>query len=103
MLLDVVTASTAESKVESAVEGEAEYSSYEDIYNAYSQKIKNAVPRLIKEYKTEAENNEAEVEGIAETSNVKITKLAEISTEGTEKMAELALTTGAGSTGEEYK
>jgi len=69
---------------------------YEGIYNEYSQKLKEATPKLIEEYRTEAKNNTKGLEGLAELSNSKVEKLAEISTEGTEKMAEYMFIGGSG-------
>ena len=52
-------------------------SSYQGILNAYTQKMKNAVPGLISEYKAAA-SGESDVERLAEICNDKIGELAEI-------------------------
>ena len=74
-----------ESKVESVVESQTstesqvseneEYNSYDEIYEEYSQKIKDATAGLIEEYKAEAAENDGGMEGLAEISNAKTSKL----------------------------
>ena len=82
----------------------AEVASAEDAYQAilteYSEKLRDATPGLIEEYKAEAANNNAGLEGLAELSNEKIGKLAEISNEGVEKMAGVMFKMGSGSSDE---
>ncbi|WP_022765313.1 zinc ribbon domain-containing protein [Butyrivibrio sp. XPD2006] len=73
------------------------YSSYEDIYDEYKQKIIDATPGLIEEYNNEASSNNAGLEGLAEICNNKISKLAEISNEGVSEMADFMLKNGNGS------
>lgn len=70
---------------------------YEDIYNEYTQKLQDATPGLIGEYNQEAAANTDGVTGLATICDKKISKLASISTEGTEKMAQLMYTSGSGS------
>lgn len=76
------------------------YGSYEEIYNAYAQMIRDATPGLIEEYEAEAAVNDRGIEGLAEISNEKVSKLAEITTEGTSEMASFMLFHGSGSYGE---
>ena len=61
--------------------------SYEDIYNEYAAKLREATPKLIEEYNNEAAKNSRGVDGLAEIGAAKIEELAAISAEGTEKMA----------------
>ena len=91
---------SSESAAAPASTQETAASSYEDIYEEYAQKIKAATPSLIEEYKAEAANNTAGMNGLAELSNGKIEKLAAISVEGTEKMAALMLSSGSGNSSE---
>ena len=70
---------------------------YQEILTEYSEKLRAATPGLIEEYKAEAANNTAGLDGLAEISNEKIGKLAEISNDGVEKMAGVMYTTGSGS------
>ena len=67
---------------------------YQDIFDEYSSKIKEAAPTLVEEFNTEAAALNGDVTKLAELSNKKISSLAEISTEGTKKMAELQLKNG---------
>lgn len=55
---------------------------YQAILDEYTQKIKEAAPKLVDEYNAEYPNNQNGVEGLAELSNDKISELAEISNEG---------------------
>lgn len=61
---------------------------YDSIYEEYSQKIKDAAPGLIDEFKSEAESK-TDVMELAEIANDKVSSLAEIQVEGGTKMAEL--------------
>jgi len=70
---------------------------YEDIYNEYTQKLQDATPGLIDEYNQEAAANTDGMTGLATICNKKISELAKINTEGTKKMAQLMYTSGNGS------
>lgn len=62
------------------------YEEYERIYNDYSDRLKQATPRLINEYKTEIKTN-------TDIDSVKAQKISALSTilgEGTAKMEKLA-------------
>ena len=72
------------------------YSSYEEIYNEYAQKIRNATPKLISEYNEEAKENQNGINGLANLCNKKISALAQISNEGVEEMAEFYYKKGNG-------
>lgn len=69
---------------------------YQAILDDYTQKIKEAAPKLVDEYNAEYPNNQNGVEGLAELSNDKISALAEISNEGIQEMAGVHLTSGTG-------
>lgn len=73
------------------------FDSYEDILNDYSQKLRDATPTLIEEYKKEAANNQNGLSGLAKLCNDKVSELAKISTEGIQKMAKLMYKSGNGS------
>ncbi len=75
---------------------------YQEILDAYSAKLQDATPGLIEEYKAEAANNTAGLDGLAKISNEKIEKLAMINNEGVQKMADIMFTMGSGSY-EEYE
>lgn len=66
----------------------AEEVTYDSIYEEYSQKIKDAAPGLIDEFKSEAEGK-TDIMELAELANSKVSSLAEIQVEGGTKMAEL--------------
>ncbi len=74
----------------------SKYSSYEDIYNDYSKRIRDATPGLIEEYKQEAAKNNAGINGLAEISNSKVSDLAEISNDGVSEMADFMMHHGSG-------
>ena len=65
----------------------ADYASYEEIYDDYSQRIIDATPELIEEFNTEAAEHSGDIDALAELCNDKIGELAEIEVEGTEVMA----------------
>jgi len=69
---------------------------HQAILDEYTQKIKEAAPKLVDEYNAEYPNNQNGVEGLAELSNDKISELAEISNEGIQEMANVHLTSGSG-------
>lgn len=62
--------------------------SYEDVYGEYSQKIIDATPTLIDEFKAEADASDGQIDSLAEISNKKVEKLAAIANEGVEKNGE---------------
>lgn len=68
-------------------------SSYQSILDTYTEKMENAVPGLISEYRSEA-SGVSDIEKLARISNNKISKLAEICNEGVGKMAQLMNTRG---------
>lgn len=80
---------------EQAAAEEAEQN-YQLILDEYTKKIKDAAPKLVEEYKTEASNNTKGVDGLAEISNNKVQELAKISNDGIQKMAEIHLKNGSG-------
>ncbi|MCI9446596.1 MAG: hypothetical protein HFH36_04225 [Lachnospiraceae bacterium] len=69
-------------------------STYQDILEEYTQKMKDAAPGLADEFKAEAEEKAGDTASLAELSTSKTEKLAAISTEGLEKMAELKIKNG---------
>ncbi|QQP69467.1 hypothetical protein JHE06_07500 [Carnobacterium sp. CS13] len=69
---------------------------YQTILDEYTQKIKEAAPKLVEEYNAEYPNNQGGLEGLAELSNDKISDLAEISNDGISAMAEVHFTKGSG-------
>ena len=83
-------------------QAEVLHETYESILEDYSQRIRDAAPWLAAEFREEAENNDAGLEGLAELSLAKTTILAEISSEGVERMATVWFTHGSGSY-EEYE
>ena len=70
---------------------------YQTILDDYSERIRSAVPGLIEEYNTEAENNKEGLQGLATLSNEKISKLAEILNDGISEMAKYYYHAGSGS------
>ena len=60
----------------------------------YTQKLKNATPGLVKEYKDEAKDHKGDIEKLAEISNDKVEELAKICNDGVEEMAQLKLNNG---------
>lgn len=68
-------------------------SSYQSILDEYTEKMKAAVPNLVREYKSEA-SGISNIERLAEISNNKVSELAEICNEGVGKMAELMYSRG---------
>ena len=61
--------------------------SYEEIYNSYAEKLRQAEGKLVEEYDREAKGNLNGMEGLAEIANAKVKKLAEIDAEGIQAMA----------------
>ena len=84
-------------KSQQADDSKAVYQDYQSILDDYSERIRDAVPELIEEYKIEAANNTEGLQGLATLSNEKISELAEISNEGISKMAEYYYHAGSGS------
>ena len=70
---------------------------YEEVLEEYSQKLREATPRLIAEYEEEAKANQDGITGLANLSNEKVSELAEINTEGTEEMSKIYMYNGEGS------
>lgn len=87
------TMTSAEKEKKAAEEAKQ---SYQSILDNYAKKIKDAVPKLVEEYKTEAANSTSGIDGLAELSNNKIQELAKISNDGIQKMAEIHLKSGSG-------
>jgi len=69
---------------------------YQEIYDEYVRKIKDATPRLVNEYNSEAAGKGSDIMALAEIHNNKLSELAAISTEGVEKMASYMYTKGGG-------
>lgn len=69
---------------------------YQAVLDDYTQKIKEAAPKLVQEYNSEYPNNQNGLEGLAELSNEKISELAEISNDGIGEMAEIYFNNGSG-------
>ncbi len=70
---------------------------YDEILEEYSQKMRDATPRLISEYQEEAKQNQNGITGLAELSQKKTEELANINSEGTEEMAKIYMYNGNGS------
>lgn len=94
--------SSSEQSNEPVVEEETEYTSYQEILDAYTVKLQEATPGLIEEYNAEAAENTGGLEGLATICNEKVSSLAEISMEGIQEMANLYLHVGDG-TDNEYQ
>lgn len=73
---------------------QADGTSYQSILDEYTKKLKDATPRLVEEYKSEAAEHSGDINKLAEISNAKISELAEISNEGIEKMANVMYSNG---------
>ncbi len=86
---------TEETKYEENI-SYSKYSSYDDIYKEYKQKIIAATPALVEEYKREAASNSDGLEGLATICNNKVSELAEINNEGVSEMADFMLKNGSG-------
>lgn len=87
---------------ESTQPAETKKNSYESVLAEYTAKLQAATPGLIEEYKAEAANNTAGLEGLAEIANNKVSELAEIANDGVSEMAKLMYTVGSGKY-EEYE
>lgn len=87
---------------EGPVEEDTEYTSYQEILDAYTIKLQEATPGLIEEYNAEAAENTGGLEGLATICNEKVSALAEISMEGIQEMANIYLHVGDG-TDDEYQ
>lgn len=68
--------------------------SYQRILDDYSEKIKEATPSLVEEYKDESAEHSGDINELAKISNDKIGKLAEISNDGIEEMANIMYSNG---------
>lgn len=99
---DVFSNNSGESDaaVEEATKSKA--TSYEDILEEYSEKLRNATPILIEEYNNEAANNNEGLSGLATLCNDKVSELATISMDGISEMATFMYTSSSGSY-EEYE
>jgi hypothetical protein len=75
--------------------------SYQSILDEYTQKLRDATPRLLEEFTTESANIRNDMMALAELSSDKIAELAEISVEGIEEMAGLMF--GIGGEYSEYE
>lgn len=76
---------------------DAVFGSYQEILDDYSQRLRDATPRLIDEYKEEAKDNQGGLEGLATICNEKVGVLAELVNEGIQEMAQIYLHKGSGS------
>lgn len=79
---------TACGKIKELFGGEEEVT-YQTILDEYSQKLRDAAPKAVEEYKQESAGITGDIMALAEIANRKIMDLAEIETEGVGKMAEL--------------
>ncbi len=70
---------------------------YETVLEEYTNKLQEATPKLIEEYKNEATKNTDGLQGLASLCNDKVSELAKISTDGIQEMAQLMLHSGSGS------
>ncbi len=70
--------------------------SYQSILDEYTEKLKNATPKIIDEYHLEAANNKDGLSGLALLSSEKVLILAEILNEGVMKMSEYMFEYGSG-------
>lgn len=70
---------------------------YQEVLDAYTAKLKAATPVLEAEYKSEAQNNNRGINGLAELHNSKLEILAQIQSNGISKMAELWFNSSSGS------
>lgn len=86
--------SESEGEDDSSDENSTDNASYQRILDDYSEKIKEATPNLVEEYKDEAAEHSGDINELAKISNDKIGKLAEISNEGIEEMANIMHSNG---------
>ena len=89
--------------LEEPTEVQSTASSYEEILNLYSKKLKDATPILIEEYKEGAKNNKDGLSGLATLCNEKSSELAKICNDGIQAMAKLYYNQGSGSLDEYSK
>lgn len=82
------------SENDSSNDSSTDDASYQSILDEYSEKIKEATPGLVDEYKNEAAEHSGDINKLAEISNDKVNKLAEISNEGIEEMANIMYSNG---------
>ncbi len=69
-------------------------SSYQSIYDKYSNRMKAKTQSLVDEYNREAANNQNGITGLAELCNNKTAVLAEICTDGIQEMAAIMMKNG---------
>lgn len=67
---------------------------YEEIYNSYSQQIADKTPTLINEFNSEADASDGSIDSLAGICNNKVSDLAELTNEGVSAMAELMYKNG---------
>lgn len=67
---------------------------YESILNDYTQQIKEATPKLIEEYNSEAKESTGSIDELSEISMKKVEKLAAINNKGIEEMSQLMAKNG---------
>lgn len=80
----------------------SENSAYKAIFDEYSEKLREATPKLAQEYIKEAKDNQKGIEGLAAIYYSKVEDLAAISYAGTEKLAEALMENSSGKY-EEYE
>ncbi|MGM0123535.1 hypothetical protein IGI37_000907 [Enterococcus sp. AZ194] len=68
-----------------------EKETYQSILDDYTEKLKEASPKLVAEYNTEYPFIQGGTDALAKLSNDKLAKLAELSNEGVAKMAQIQL------------
>lgn len=68
--------------------------SYQSILDDYTQKLKDATPGLVKEYKSEAAGKSGDTEALASLCNDKVGELAKICNDGVGEMARLMHSNG---------
>lgn len=73
---------------------ENETVSYQSILDDYTQKLKDATPGLVKEYKSEAAGKSGDTEALASLCNDKVGELAKICNDGVGEMARLMHSNG---------
>ena len=73
---------------------ENETVSYQSILDDYTQKLKDATPGLVKEYKSEAASKSGDTKALASLCNDKIGELAKICNDGVKEMARLMNSNG---------
>ena len=87
---------SASPSAKSAAEDSPNAEGYNQIYEEYAGKLRDATPGLIEEFNREATSNTGGITGLAEINNAKISRLSDISNEGIEKMADYMWIHGSG-------